>query len=46
MRFFNEPKKTHKEISKILNISSERVRQIENEALGKLKTNYLEQYQY
>lgn len=37
LRYYNEGKYTHKEISKILNVSSERVRQIENEALGKLK---------
>lgn len=40
LRFFNEEKQTHKEIAKKLNISSERVRQIEQEALNKLK-NYL-----
>jgi RNA polymerase sigma-32 factor len=37
LRFYEEPKKTHKEISTILNLSSERVRQIEKEALDKLK---------
>lgn len=37
MRFFEDDKKTHKEIAKTLNISSERVRQIEVEALNKLK---------
>lgn len=37
MRYYTEEKKTHKEIGKILGISSERVRQIENEALLKLK---------
>ena len=37
MRFFEEEKITHKEIAKILKISSERVRQIEQEALLKLK---------
>lgn len=37
LRFYEEPKKTHKEISSILNISSERVRQIEKEALEKLR---------
>ena len=37
LRFFNENKQTHKEIAKLLNISSERVRQIEQEALLKLK---------
>jgi RNA polymerase sigma-32 factor len=37
LRFYEEPKKTHKEISSLLNISSERVRQIEKEALDKLK---------
>lgn len=37
MRYYQEEKKTHKEISKILGISSERVRQIESEALLKLK---------
>jgi RNA polymerase sigma-32 factor len=36
-RFFEEDKKTHKEIAKILNISSERVRQIEVEALNKMR---------
>lgn len=36
-RYYDEEKKTHKEISKILGISSERVRQIEMEALNKLK---------
>lgn len=37
MRYYSEDKKTHKEIAEILGISSERVRQIENEALLKLK---------
>jgi RNA polymerase sigma-32 factor len=37
MRYYVEEKKTHKEIASILNISSERVRQIENEALEKIK---------
>lgn len=37
MRYYQEEKKTHKEIAKLLGISSERVRQIENEALLKLK---------
>lgn len=37
LRFYEEPKKTHKEISALLNVSSERVRQIEVEALNKLK---------
>lgn len=37
-RFFTTPQKTHKEISTILNISSERVRQIENESIQKLKS--------
>ncbi len=37
MRFYEEPKKTHKEISELLNVSSERVRQIEVEALDKLR---------
>lgn len=37
LRFYEEPKKTHKEISELLNVSSERVRQIEVEALNKLK---------
>lgn len=37
MRYYLEEKKTHKEISQILGISSERVRQIENESLLKLK---------
>lgn len=37
LRYYEEDKKTHKEISKLLGISSERVRQIENEALLKLK---------
>jgi RNA polymerase sigma-32 factor len=37
MRYYLENKKTHKEIAKILGISSERVRQIENEALLKLR---------
>ncbi len=36
-RYYNEEKLTHKEIGAILKISSERVRQIENEALLKLK---------
>lgn len=36
-RFFSENKETHKEISTSLNISTERVRQIEKEALVKLK---------
>lgn len=36
-RFFSEEKETHKSISKKLKISSERVRQIEKEALNKLK---------
>lgn len=37
MRFLEDEKITHKEIGKILKISSERVRQIEQEALLKLK---------
>lgn len=37
LRFYEEPRKTHKEISSLLNVSSERVRQIEKEALDKLK---------
>jgi RNA polymerase sigma-32 factor len=37
LRYYDEPKKTHKEISSLLNVSSERVRQIEMEALDKLK---------
>lgn len=37
LRFYSDTKLTHKEISKILNVSSERVRQIEQEALEKLK---------
>jgi len=37
LRFYEEEKSTHKEISEILNVSSERVRQIEQEALLKLK---------
>lgn len=37
MRFLNEEKQTHKEIAQELGISSERVRQIENESLSKLK---------
>lgn len=37
MRYYIEDKKTHKEIAKELGISSERVRQIEGEALLKLK---------
>lgn len=41
MRFFNEEKKTHKEIAKLLKVSSERVRQIEMESMKKLK-NILE----
>ncbi len=36
-RYYSDPKLTHKEISKLLNISSERVRQIEMEVLDKLK---------
>lgn len=38
MRFFEDDKKTHKEIAHTLKISSERVRQIEMEALAKLKS--------
>lgn len=37
MRYYVEEKKTHKEIAEILGVSSERVRQIENEALLKLR---------
>jgi len=37
MRYYIEDKETHKEIAKELGISSERVRQIEGEALLKLK---------
>lgn len=37
LRYYEENKKTHKEISQILGVSSERVRQIENEALKKIK---------
>lgn len=38
LRFFTEEKKTHKEISEVLGVSAERVRQIEAEALGKMKS--------
>lgn len=44
LRFFEEPKKTHKEISEILGVSAERVRQIESEALSKMKTLMLPSY--
>ena len=37
LRYYEDIKKTHKEISQIFGISSERVRQIEEEALLKLK---------
>ena len=37
LRYYEDIKKTHKEISKLLGISSERVRQIEEEALIKIK---------
>lgn len=37
LRFFTEEKKTHKEISEVLGVSPERVRQIEAESLGKMK---------
>lgn len=37
MRYFGEEKKTHKEISQKLNISSERVRQLEMSTIEKLK---------
>ena len=37
LRFYSEEKQTHKEIAQQLNISSERVRQIEQEALAKLR---------
>ena len=37
LRYYEPEKKTHKEISKILGVSSERVRQIELEALDKIK---------
>ncbi len=40
-RFLEEPQKTHKEISKELNISSERVRQIEVGIIDKLKKQAL-----
>ena len=35
---FSENKKTHKELAKILKISSERVRQIENQSIDKIKS--------
>lgn len=41
-RFYDEPKKTHKEIAFKLGISSERVRQIEAAALSKMKLGLLE----
>lgn len=41
LRYYTEDKKTHKEIASELNISSERVRQIENEALEKLKKHLI-----
>lgn len=44
LRFFEEPKKTHKEISEILGVSAERVRQIESEALSKMKNLMLPSY--
>lgn len=37
-RFFKEDKKTHKELAKILNVSSERIRQIEQESMQKMRT--------
>lgn len=43
-RFLEDEKKTHKEIASILNISSERVRQIENESISKMKKIVLKDY--
>lgn len=43
-RFLEDDKKTHKEIASILNISSERVRQIENESISKMKKIVLKDY--
>lgn len=37
LRFFNEEKMTHKEIAQVIGVSSERVRQIELEAMDKMK---------
>ena len=42
LRYYSEDKPTHKDISKILHVSSERVRQIENEALKKLQQTIIE----
>lgn len=44
MRYFDEDKKTHKEIASIIGVSSERVRQIEVESLLKMKNILLKQY--
>jgi RNA polymerase sigma-32 factor len=44
MRYFDEEKKTHKEIALTLGISSERVRQIENDALKKMKKTFVEDF--
>jgi RNA polymerase sigma-32 factor len=44
MRYFDENKKTHKEIALTLGISSERVRQIENDALKKMKKTFVEDF--
>lgn len=44
MRYFEDPKKTHKEISEILNVSSERIRQIENESILKMKKIIQKEY--
>ena len=39
-RYIDENKKTHKEISKILNVSSERIRQIEENTIKRLKNKF------
>lgn len=43
-RFMEENKKTHKELAEELGVSSERVRQIENEAMGKMRNLLVKNY--
>lgn len=44
MRYLTDDKKTHKEIAEIMGVSNERVRQIEQESIIKMKKKFLNSY--